>query len=91
MTNQDEVLKLAEAAGFEVEDTSVYVESWPGEFTHVTKMLTKLIALAKQSAYEDAAKLCEQTNEFDENPDCWGWHSKDYSQAIRNRANEVTK
>ena len=78
MTTQDEVLKLCEAAGQEVG----WYESGKAEYSPAICTLTRLITLAKQSAYEDAAKLCEQY--FDSNP-------RNIATKIRNRANEVTK
>lgn len=35
---------------------------------------------------ERCAKVCEQTDEDGEGPDCWGWHAKDYARAIRSGA-----
>lgn len=32
---------------------------------------------------ERCAKVCEQTDDDGEGPDCWGWHAKDYAKAIR--------
>lgn len=37
---------------------------------------------------ESCAKVCEQTDEDGEGPDCWGWHAKDYAKAIRARSKE---
>jgi hypothetical protein len=37
---------------------------------------------------EACAKVCEQTDEDGEGPDCWGWHAKDYAKAIRARSKE---
>jgi hypothetical protein len=38
---------------------------------------------------ERAAMVCVETDEDGENPDCWGWHAKDYAKAIRAlKANE---
>jgi len=45
-------------------------------------------ALVAQAEREACAKVCEQTNEDGEGPDCWDWHSKDYAAAIRARAGD---
>ena len=36
---------------------------------------------------EACAKVCEQSDEDGEGPDCWGWHAKDFARAIRARGN----
>lgn len=36
---------------------------------------------------EACAKVCEQSDEEGEGPDCWGWHAKDFAAAIRSRSN----
>jgi hypothetical protein len=46
----------------------------------------RLIAMARADEREACAKVCEQKDEeFDEGPDQWDWHSKDYAAAIRAR------
>ena len=50
-------------------------------------MLHKICELAWGAGYESAkeedAKICEQSDAYGEGPDCWDWHSKDYAKAIR--------
>ena len=36
------------------------------------------------------ADLCQQSDEDGEGPDCWGWHAKDYADAIRREFGEVS-
>jgi len=49
------------------------------------------LADVRNAAIEEAARLCEQTDENGENPDCWNWHAKDYARAIRElKANSPT-
>lgn len=50
----------------------------PGQYVNVER-----VALLLAAERERCAKLCEQTDEDGEGPDCWGWHSKDYARAIR--------
>jgi hypothetical protein len=41
--------------------------------------------LAVQDEREACAKVCEQSDDDGEGPDCWDWRSKDYAAAIRER------
>jgi hypothetical protein len=45
--------------------------------------LTSYAAAKVREALEEAAGVCEQTDEDGEGPDCWDWHAKDYARAIR--------
>jgi len=76
MTTQDEVLKLAEAAGWGDETIISLAKGNP--------CFTKLITLAKQSAYEDAASLLERSCP----PEVYVWVA---AEKIRNRAKEMVK
>ena len=97
MTNQNEVLRLAEAADlFRSRDQDNQYDIWILDL----RELTKLITLAKQSAYEDAAKLCESlaekyaAQEYYRHPELQTSAEigiLDAADAIRNRADEVTK
>ena len=46
------------------------------------EIFAKLVAAKEREA---CAKVCEQSDDNGEGPDCWGWHSKDYAAAIRAR------
>ena len=46
----------------------------------------QMLAYAAQAAADErerCAKVCEQTDDDGEGPDCWDWHAKDYARAIR--------
>jgi len=47
--------------------------------------LVRIVKKAVLIEREACAKVCEQTGEDGEGPDCWGWHAKDYARAIRQR------
>ena len=52
---------------------------------HNIKILVQKAVLAEREA---CAKVCEQSDDDGEGPDCWGWHSKDYATAIRARSKD---
>jgi len=53
-------------------------------FTHA-QMWLKRFDDAIKAEREACARVCEQSDEDGEGPDCWDWHSKDYAAAIRAR------
>lgn len=77
---QDEIIEMAREAGFEYwwDSGNESIEV----FRMILKRFAKLVAAKEREA---CAKLCEQSDDEGEGPDCWGWHSKDYAKAIRAR------
>lgn len=57
----------------------------PAETTFKTQLVT-IARLAYEQGRKDeneaCAKVCEQSDEDGEGPDCWDWHAKDYASAI---------
>ena len=53
-----------------------------------SKPLREMLDAAVKAEREACARVCEQSDEDGEGPDCWGWHSKDYAAAIRARSKE---
>ena len=51
--------------------------------TEVETSMRAYAAAAVAAERERCARICEQTDEDGEGPDCWGWHAKDYARAIR--------
>jgi hypothetical protein len=49
----------------------------------VLRLAADLCQSSRAAERERCARLCEQTDEDGEGPDCWDWHSKDYARAIR--------
>lgn len=43
----------------------------------------------RDAIIEECAKVCMGTGEEGESPDCWGWHAKDYANAIRSLKNRT--
>ena len=66
------------------------------EFNHIATLygfapsrpLREMLEAAVKAEREACARVCEQSDEDGEGPDCWGWHSKDYTAAIRARSKE---
>ena len=66
------------------------------EFNHLaatfgfapSRPLREMLEAAVKAEREACARVCEQSDEDGEGPDCWGWHSKDYTAAIRARSKE---
>lgn len=76
---RDEIIAMAKEAG------SVSATFWPDDFTGLMSVFERFAALVAAAEREACAKVCEQTGEDGEGPDCWGWHAKDYARAIRQR------
>ena len=53
-----------------------------------SRPLREMLEAAVKAEREACARVCEQSDEDGEGPDCWGWHSKDYTAAIRARSKE---
>ena len=77
----DDIMRMAREAGIAVwhKDLKRWVVE-PG--------LERFAALVRADEREACARVCEQSDEDGEGPDCWGWHSKDYTAAIRARSKE---
>ncbi len=73
---RDELITIARAVGFILSDRAT--DEAIGRFAR----FAALVAAAEREA---CAKVCEQTGEDGEGPDCWGWRAKDYARAIRQR------
>ena len=84
------MFKLCEAAGFDCGGDKEIYSPDDNSYVALTDELTKLIALAKAAAYEDAAKLLERKILGTMQP-ARDAALFDAINAIRNRANEVTK
>ena len=71
MTTKEEVLRLAESVGLEIDDHAIYLSFGDEGVAVITELVTKLIELAKaQGAAEEreaCAKLCEQFAKDDAN------------------------
>jgi len=83
-TKQEDVLRLAKAAGLlhYLQVNRKFGFTFPFESSHASiDVIAKLIALAKQSAYEDAASLLERSCP----PEVYVWVA---AEKIRNRAKE---
>ena len=73
---QDEIIEMARQA------CPYTSESLRGAFYDGFVKASKLVAAKEREA---CAKVCEQSDDDGEGPDCWDWRSKDYAAAIRAR------
>ena len=67
-------------------------EAWPDYFTADQlaardQQWLAIVTEAVERERAECAKVCEQSDEEGEGPDCWGWHAKDFAAAIRSRSN----
>ena len=82
---RDDIIRMAREAGLLVigtADGSEAVYTWPQGITDEIERFAAIVAAAER---EECAKICEQSDEDGEGPDCWDWHAKDFAAAIRAR------
>lgn len=79
--SDDEVLKVAKYLGAAEWMLPTVVPTKGVSMT--LEQLGRLAELITAAERERCAKVCEQSDDDGEGPDCWGWHSKDYAKAIR--------
>jgi hypothetical protein len=78
---QDEIIKMLEAS-CDKDKVHPYKN---GFWVIVTEELVRFANAVAQHEREACAKVCEQSDDNGDGPDCWDWHSKDYATAIRAR------
>ena len=87
---RDDIIKLAREAGIPIEidwagRPSTLVVKDGGTYLRGVDDLERFANLVAAAEREACAKVCEQSDEDGEGPDCWGWHVKDFARAIRAR------